>query len=123
MVCILALLMQILLPMGARAAGGTWIEICGEAGAERVRVIVPGNAPAPVTPGCADCGPCVLCATITGALVPESVMVRLMPQAIIASFSTVPDEIVALDARFRPTNRGPPATNAVYEKMDFCPWL
>ncbi len=58
---ILLLVVQLVAPQPVQAAGGDWIEICGEYGVVEIQVNLDGT-PVPNPDDCPDCQTCPLCA-------------------------------------------------------------
>lgn len=123
-VCIISLMLQVLVPVSAQASEGAWIEICGESGAELVRVDVSAGEtqPSDMT-NCTDCGPCVLCAVAEPVIAPEPAHALL---SIIIVHTQQPigvDAIKPNAAQFWPDNRGPPVWQANTQKVDHSPMI
>lgn len=108
-VCVLAFLLQAVLPASAQASGGMWVEICGEAGAELVLMAGSGDDTGPATPtACRECCPCVL--TLAGApmIPPGEIMLLPAPQSVASGPQAFHTAIAINAAQFWPDTRGPP---------------
>ena len=117
--CVLALLLQVILPTTAQASGGIWIEICGEFGAEMVLMDVSGDETEPAkTAPCPDCGPCMLCAATAPAVFPDFSVTRAPGDAVLARFRGHDADVPPNDAQFWPDNRGPPVRRANVTILD-----
>ncbi|WP_245595124.1 hypothetical protein [Leisingera daeponensis] len=105
------LVLQVAFPgAGQAAAGGEWIEICGEFGV--VEIQVAGEA-SEETQDCPECGTCVLCAAETGA-----VPISHLPSGITHAADTIvllPAGAAAYPnpAQFWHDGRGPPLANKI----------
>lgn len=108
-VCILALMLQVILPTSAHASGGFWVEICGEFGAETVLMDVAGDETLPVDgEPCADCGPCVLCAAASPAVFSDIAVTGVQYDIVSTRYSEISADLPPNEAQFWPDNRGPP---------------
>lgn len=119
LICVFALLLQVILPTTAQASGGIWVEICGEFGAQTVLMDVSGDDPAPAEPApCPDCGPCVLCAVAPLVILPDMTITHSDTQAFLTRFQAIAADVPPNDAQFWPDNRGPPLRHAFINTLD-----
>ncbi|WP_328701273.1 DUF2946 family protein [Sedimentitalea arenosa] len=106
---VIALVLQVFLPVSAQASGGAWIEICGENGVEMVRVDLSDADSTPSLPAtCQGCCPCVLGASVPPGVPPLQMAMPTAPDVVTHLQGSTEAEIESSAARLWPETRGPP---------------
>ncbi|WP_204115884.1 DUF2946 family protein [Shimia biformata] len=88
--------------------GGDWIEICGENGAEIVRI--DGVTPGGDSGACPDCGDCLFCAAAAASILPQEVSVAAPKQRPLR-FHLSQQAGLPAAAQYWRQSRGPPLNN------------